>query len=742
MLEPGRRSWLAALVSLIGACTQAPADPATGKGPADSAKSSPASPSAVPESPDVGDPEETPEAAPSEPELAIQDPIPAPPEGPHPFGARDLVALDRLGEHVVSPDGSTVVFVRRSLNHATGKRPANLWSIPVGGGEPRSLTDGEASDSSPRFAPDGTQLYFLSSRSGSTQVWRMALDGSDPTQVTDLPLPVGNLQVSPDGKRIAFTADVFVDCDDLACTKDRLDAAQRDPSTGHGYDQLFVRHWDTWKDGRRSHLWTMALPDGEPVDVTQGLDADVPSRPFGGPEEYTFSPDGTTIVYTARNVGREEAWSTNFDLYSIAADGSGEASNLTADNPAWDTQPVFSPDGKTLVWAAMARPGFEADRFRIKARTWPEGPVRTVTEAWDRSAGSMTFAPDGQSLLVTAQHLGQVALFRVALADGEVTELLGEGSISGPMTAGERIVLSRNDLLRPADLWTMPASGGEATMLTELNAERLAQVSMGKPEQWTFAGDGGETVHAYTVQPAGYREGERYPLAFLIHGGPQGSFGNKFHYRWNPQTYAGAGHAVVMVDFHGSTGYGQDFTDSISGDWGGKPLVDLQKGLAAALERDAWIDGDRACALGASYGGYMINWIAGNWPDRFRCLVNHDGVFDLRAMYYSTEELWFPEWEQGGPHYEGPQDYERHNPVRFVDRWKTPMLVIQGALDYRVPETQGLGAFTALQRRGVPSRYLNFPDENHWVLSTANSLQWHDEVERWLHRWLSEPTPG
>ncbi|MCB9716661.1 MAG: S9 family peptidase [Myxococcales bacterium] len=649
--------------------------------------------------------------------------------------------MERLGEHAVSPDGSRVVYVRRPLDHATGKRRSNLWIIPTTGGPGRALTDGEARDDSPRWSPDGRQLYFLSSRSGSTQVWRMEADGSAPAQVTDLPLPVANLQLSPTGDRIAFTMDVFVDCEDLACTKARLDAAERDPSTGHAYDQMFVRHWDTWKDGRRSHLFTMAVDGGDPIDLSQGQDADVPSRPFGGPEEYCFSPDGTTIVYTARDVGHAEPWSTNFDLFAVASDGSGVRRPLTADNPAWDTHPVFSPDGKTLAWTAMERPGFEADRFRIKVRSWPEGGTRTVADSWDRSAGSLAFTPDGSTLLVTAQHLGQVALFRVSLADDAVTELLGEGSIASPQVAGDRIVLSRNDLRRPADLWTMPLAGGEATMLTELNAERLAGVAMGEPEQWSFPGWNDETVYAYAVKPADYEEGKRYPLAFLIHGGPQGSFGNKFHYRWNPQTYAGAGYAVVMIDFHGSTGYGQAFTDSISGDWGGKPLEDLQEGLDAAVDRFAWIDGDRACALGASYGGYMINWIAGNWPDRFRCLINHDGVFDLRAMYYSTEELWFPEWEQGGPQFDNPDGYEKDNPVRFVDQWKTPMLVIQGALDYRVPETQGLGAFTALQRRGVPSRYLNFPDENHWVLSTANSLQWHDEVEQWLDRWLRS-APG
>ena len=689
------------------------------------------------------EPAAAPEGAAPEPEP--HDPLPQPPEGPHPFGARDLIAMDRLGEHAVSPDGKTVAFVLRTLDHVTGKSRTDLWSVPTDGGEPSQLTDDEHADGNPRWSPDGKTLYFVSARGGTRQVWRMSAGGGEPTAVTDLPLPVSNLVVSPAGDRLAFTMEVFADCEDLACTKERLDRAEREPSSGRGYDQGFVRHWDHYRDGRRSHLFSLLLDPAregpstaEPVDLTRGQDADVPSQPFGGPEELAFSPDGRTVVYAARDVGASERWSTDFDLFAVAADGRGERRELTADNEAWDTRPVFSPDGTTLAYVAMATPGYEADRFVIKLRGWPEGELRTLTADWDRSVDDLVFAPDGASLLVTAQHLGQKALFRISLADGAVTELLADGIVAAPVEVGERIVFARHDLRHPADLWTMPAAGGEPTALTQLNAVRLSEVQLGEPEQFTFPGWNGETVHGYVVAPVGRREGERYPVVLLIHGGPQGSFGNMFHYRWNAQTYAGAGYGVVMIDFHGSTGYGQAFTDSIQGDWGGKPLVDLRKGLEAALERYPWLDGDRACALGASYGGYMINWIAGQWPDRFRCLVNHDGVFDQRSMYYTTEELWFPEREHRAPQYEDPQAYEAHNPVRFVDQWRTPMLVVHGSLDYRVPETQGLAAFTALQRRGIPSRYLHFPDENHWVLDPANGLQWHAEVERWLDRWLKD----
>jgi dipeptidyl aminopeptidase/acylaminoacyl peptidase len=290
-------------------------------------------------------------------------------------------------------------------------------------------------------------------------------------------------------------------------------------------------------------------------------------------------------------------------------------------------------------------------------------------------------------------------------------------------------------LTSPAELYVMDGRAAPR-QLTSVSAARLADVRFGEPEQFTFAGAGGEPVHGYVVKPAGWEPGKKYPIAFIVHGGPQSSFANTWSYRWNPQVYAGAGYGAVFIDFHGSTGYGQAFTDSISGDWGGKPLEDLQKGLAAALERYPWLDGDRACALGGSYGGFMMNWIAGRWPDGFRCLVNHAGLFDHRMMYYTTEELWFVEWDHGGPYFQNPAGHEKTNPANHVAAWKTPMLVIHGALDYRVPDSQGLASFTALQRRGIESRLLYFPDENHWISKPGNSLQWHDEVLGWLDRHL------
>jgi dipeptidyl aminopeptidase/acylaminoacyl peptidase len=479
----------------------------------------------------------------------------------------------------------------------------------------------------------------------------------------------------------------------------------------------------------------MPLEGDKAVDVTSGMDADIPSKPFGGPEEITFAPDSSSIVFAARDVGAEEAWSVDFDLFVAPVDGSAPPRCITEANDAWDTQPVFSPDGKTLAYLAMSRPGFESDRFRIVLKPWPEGGARVLTEDWDRSPGSLTWAPNSRMIYTVAANVGQRSLFSIDAESGEVRTLVQDGSLSSPGVAGDRIIFGKNHLQSPVELYSVNPDGSGEEPITRINADRVAAARMGEAEQFSFKGWNDENVHVYIVKPVDFDPDKKYPVAFLIHGGPQGSFGNNFHYRWNPQAYTGAGYAAVMVDFHGSVGYGQAFTDSIRGDWGGKPLMDLVKGLDATLKRYPWMDGERVAALGASFGGYMVNWIAGKWPNRFRCLVNHDGNLDERFAYYATEELWFPEWEHGGPAYENPLGYEKHNPVNFVPNWKTPMLVIQGALDYRIVDAQGIATFTALQRRGIPSKFLYFPDENHWVLSPANSILWHETVIDWIDQW-------
>ena len=655
----------------------------------------------------------------------------------HPFSVDDMLAMQRISDHQVSPDGRRIVFTLRTTDLEENAGRTDLWLVQADGSGLRRLTAHSAGDHNPRWTPDGREVLFLSSRSGSSQVWRIAVDGGEAAQVTRLPLDAANLILSPDGKQIAFTVEVFPDCRSLQQTKQRLDRQAERKSTGRIYDSVFVRHWDTWKDGRRSHLFVMpSTGKGEPVDVMRGMDADTPSKPFGGPEEFTFTPDGKQLVFTARDAGAKEPWSTDFDLYRVPVDGSARPVCLTERNAAWDCHPSFSPDGKTMAYLAMSRPGYESDRFRIVLLRRRDGKRRVLTRHWDRSPSAVCWSADGDYLYATAANLGQRSLFKVDATTGEVGLVVRDGYVGSPAVAGERIVYSLNHLKSPAELYSVRPDGTDPRAITRINAAQIAAARMGDYEQFSFKGHSEETVYAYVLKPVDFDPARKYPLAFLIHGGPQSSFGNMFHYRWNPQAYAGAGYAVVMIDFHGSVGYGQAFTDSIRGDWGGKPLEDLQKGLKAALERYPWIDGDRVGALGASFGGYMINWIAGNWPDRFRCLVNHDGNLDERMAYFDTDELWFPEWDHVGTPWSNPQGYEKHNPVNHVGKWKTPMLVIHGAQDYRVVDTQGIATFNALQRRGIPSRLLYFPDENHWVLKPHNSILWHRTVIGWLDRWL------
>jgi dipeptidyl aminopeptidase/acylaminoacyl peptidase len=671
---------------------------------------------------------------------------------PKPFTADDLVRLARVADPQVSPDGRRVAYSLRETDMEANRGRNDLWLLELDGrgtagaaAAQRRLTQNPASDSSPRWAPDGRGLYFLSSRGGSSQVWYLALEGGEAQQVTALPLDVGSFEVSPRGDRLAVSMEVFPDCADLKCTVDRKAAQGKQKATGQAYDQLFVRHWDTWKDGTLSQLFTVSLgadgKAGEPVKVSGGVRGDVPSKPFGGDEDYAFSPDGLRIVFSARLADRSEPWSTNFDLYEVAADGSGAARNLTPDNPAWDAQPVFLANGD-LAWLAMARPGFEADKYTVMLRSARDGKVRALTADWDRSVTTLGATFDRKRLLGTADDIGQVALFEMDPATGARTRLVGEGQVQAFSPAAKGVVVAWASLGSPPDLHLATRAAAAPQRLTSVNAALLAQRALAPSEQFSFAGAEGATVYGYVMKPQGWTPGRKYPIAFIVHGGPQVSFANHWSWRWNAQVYAGAGYGVVFIDFHGSPGYGQKFTDSISQDWGGKPLIDLQKGLDAALAKYGWLDGTRACSLGASYGGFMQNWIAGNWPDRFKCIVNHAGIFDQRTMYYTTEELWFTEWENGGPYYANPQVHERFNPADHVTKWRTPMLVIHGALDYRVPYSQGLATFTALQRQGIESRFLFFPDENHWILKPANSLLWHAEVIGWLDKHLKDDPAG
>jgi dipeptidyl aminopeptidase/acylaminoacyl peptidase len=667
----------------------------------------------------------------------------------HPFSIRDLVMMDRVGDPQLSPDGRYALFTVRATDYAANKGVTSIYVMDLN--KPPQPVKVVEKGSSPRWAPDGKSIFYTAAKDGVAQIWHRAFDADNGKglaltvragdAVTTAPLDVGSFKLSPDGSKLLLSYEVFTDCADLACTKERLDGREKDKSTGTVYDKLFVRHWDTWADGRRNQLYIAdASNASQPLLLSKGIDGDVPSKPFGGEDEFTFSPDGKTVYFDARIAGKTEPWSTNFDVYSVPADGSAAPTNLTADNLAWDANPVVSPDGKTLFYTAMKDPGSEADRFGIWALDIASGSKHEVDPFWDRSAGTLTVSADGKTLYTTTDDNGQHPLFAIDVATGKATTLVTDGSVSGFSISGNKVLLTRDDLKRPADLYTADVKGKSLKQVSHFNAKRIKGAQTGDFEFFTFKGANGDSVQGYVVKPVGYKKGKTYPVAFVIHGGPQGAMTNSWSYRWNAQTYAGQGFAVVTVNFHGSTGYGQKFTDAISGDWGGKPLEDLKAGWSAALSKYSFLDGDRACALGASYGGYMVYWIAGVWNQPWKCLVDHDGVFDARAMYYDTEELWFEEKENGGTQYEHPENYERFNPINHVKDWRVPMLVIHSGKDFRIPETQGMGAFTALQRRGIPSKLLHFPDENHWVQKPQNSVQWHETVNEWLKEWTAPQT--
>ena len=661
-----------------------------------------------------------------------------------PFTAEDLVQLKRISSPQISPDDRSVVYVVRSTDMEANRGRTDLWITDIESKAATQLTTDKAADHSPKWSADGRYIYFISSRSDSSQVWQIDTKKKNRiTQVTNFPLDVSSFKLSRDSKSLLFSASVYPNCKDFNCTAEKLKVAEDKKHTGQVYDKMFVRHWDHWIGETQSQLFLISLNNkglatkNRVISVSKSVNANVPSDPFGGDEEYNFSADDSKIYFSARLQNAQEPMSTNFDLYSVNLDSPDKAKLLTKNNLAWDTAPVISHSGETMAHLAMTRAGFEADRLEVILTNLKTGKTQRLTKNWDRSFSSLAFSKDDESLYLTGNNLGTKALWKLDIASGKQKLFNREGYISSVSVGNNKLVFSKDSLKSPSQLFVADLDGRNQHQITNVNKSMLNKIKFGDYEQFSFKGWNNETVHGYIVKPADFVEGKNYPLAFLIHGGPQGSFGDHFHYRWNPQTYTGQGFVAVMIDFHGSTGYGQDFTDSITQNWGNRPLEDLQKGLAFALNKYPFIDGNKACALGASYGGYMVNWIAGNWQNQFKCLVNHDGIFDNRMMYYSTEELWFVEWENGGSYFEQPEKHEKFNPVNYVKNWKTPMLVIQGGRDYRIPETQSLATFTALQKLNIPSKLLYFPDENHWVLKPANSIQWHNEVNQWLHQYLN-----
>jgi dipeptidyl aminopeptidase/acylaminoacyl peptidase len=670
-------------------------------------------------------------------------------EQPHALCVHDLVRARRVGEPVPSPDGRWVCFTIQSWDPEANKKTTSLWLVARDGATTRQLTTAkQVADSGPVWSPDSKWILFTSNREGSGKAWVVRAEGGEPKKLLELPVDVDNLRLAPDGSRLAFSAEVDPDATPAETAKRAAEVA-KNPVKARTYDRLMVRHWDTWFEGRRSHLFTAALAwdangapsvTGEPVDLMKGIDADCPTKPFGGLEDFVFSPDSTEITYVAQ-LGADMAWSTNLDLFTVAVTG-GPARCLTAKNKASDKTPAYSPDGKLLAYTAMARPGFEADRLVVHLIDRATGADRMLTQKFDRSIDSLLFTPDSRHLIVTADEEARHRVFAVEVASGATSTLLQEHTsdalaILPPVEKGAppRLLYRQDSFTRPAELFTAALDGSDRLRLTRVNDAQFDKIDTSEADDFWFVGANGERVHSWIAKPVGFQKGKRYPLAFVIHGGPQGAINDHFHYRWNLLAFAGAGYGVMTVNFHGSTGFGQTFTDSISGDWGGKPFEDLMKGLDAALKQFDWIDATKIGALGASYGGWMINWVNGH-TDRFQCLVCHDGEFDEFSSYFATEELWFPEWEFRGVPWQKPELYEKFSPRKYLANWKTPELVIHSANDFRLVESEGLSAFTALQRRGVPSRFVWFPDENHWVLKPKNSIFWHENVIEWLDRWL------
>src|SRR3546814_605030 len=656
-----------------------------------------------------------------------------------PLTADDLTLLSRISAPTVSSDGRWLVWTQRETDAKANRGRFDLWRLDLSGKSrtPVKLAaEPDVDERDPQIV--GNLVYFSGNYGGEDAVWVAPLSGGTPRRVTDFKGGFNGFKVSPTGDSLI----VWADRQPGAATLEPV-ALPVGVGDARAYDQLFVRHWDSWLDGQRQQLFVLSLtPEGAGGNghaVVGKLIGDTPSKPFGGRDEIAWSPDGRFIYFAMRQAGRIEALSTNLDIFEAPTDGSRAPVNLTQDTAATDTAPALSPDGRTLAWLAMRRPGYEADRLVVMLRDLTTGRTTALTQDWDRSVTSIDWAHDSRSLYAIALDTQETPLWRIDAPSGKVTRLTDKGTLSSLAVTASGAIVTMNSLTAPDDLYRI---GDKRSLqrLTSVNGARLAGIDMPSVSKFSFAGANGDTVWGYAARPAGLAG--KAPIAFMVHGGPQGTSNNSWSYRWNPAVFAGSGYAVVAIDFHGSTGYGQAFTDSIRGNWGGWPLEDLQKGLAAATERYAWLDGDNACALGASYGGYMMNWIEGQWPDRFRCIVQHDGIFDLRAMAYETEELWFVEWDPGGkPPYEDPAAYEKWNPVNHVDKWRTPQLVITGERDFRVPYTQGFAAFTALQRRNIPSRLLVFPKENHWVLAPDNSRRWHSEVIGWLNRRTGKSRP-
>jgi dipeptidyl aminopeptidase/acylaminoacyl peptidase len=653
---------------------------------------------------------------------------------PQPLTALDLVRTYLVRDPQISPDGRWIVFSAAAGDVTANTNPTNLYLVPLAGGETRRLTATAKGDFLPRWAPDGKRVTFVSSRGGEAELWTIPVAGGEATKLGGAALGVEGPAVwSPKGDRLLFAGKAYPQCKVDLCNAAESKRREQSKVKAEVFDALLYRHWNAWRHGQVNHVFSLTLSDGSVRDLTPGPH-DAPPIALGGDVDYALSPDGR-MAATVMNTDRRVATSTNNDVFLQRAPG-GAWERITT-SQANDHSPRFTPDGKALIYLAMVVPKYEADRQRLVRYDLATRKHQTLTEAFDRSVDAFVIAPDGRTIYFTAHDRGYVPVFAVPATGGAVRTVVDKVFATGLQVSpdGQTLVFAAHATDNPPEVYKAAVAGGAPVRLTGLNDGLRARTRRSPVEHLWYTGAGGDQVHTLVVRPPNAVPGRKYPVVVILHGGPQGMNGDEWHPRWNVQLFAAPGYVVLQPNFHGSVGYGQKFTDAIQGDWGGKPYEDVLKAIDAAVAKLPYVDKTRICAAGASYGGYLVNWV-GTQTTRFRCLISHAGVFDLRSKFGTTEELWFPEREFKGTPWSNPEMYRKWSPSTHVAQWKTPTLVVHGEHDYRVTIGQGMQLFTSLQRLGVPSRFLYFPDEFHFVTRPQNRLLWWRTVHEWLARYL------
>jgi len=651
--------------------------------------------------------------------------------GTKPFTIEDLYRIKNVTDPQISPDGRKIAFVVVTYKLHEGKSNSDIYVMNADGSGVRQLTRSEKADWHPRWSPDGKTLLFLSNREDGTQIWLLPVDGGEPRKLTSLSTGVADPVWSPTGKLIAFSSKVFPECGACdSCNKKIQEKMDEGPIQAHLADALLYRHWTFWKDGKVTHTFVVDVDSGKVRDLTPGK-FDSPPFSLGGGRGYVFSPDGKELCFVS-NHDKDQALSTNKDLWIVPVDG-GEPVCITKDNPAYDADPLYSPDGRYIAYRMQKVPGYESDKFRLAVYDRKTGQKRVLTESFDNWVDDFRWAPDSKALYFIGEVRGHFPLYKVDLRSEKISLVLDDKTIDMFEIApdGKWFVYVRRSVAHPREIYRATTKGTKRTKLTHFNEKIEQEVDIRPAEEMWVLGADGDSVHVFIVKPHNFDPKKKYPLILNVHGGPQSQWADAFRGDW--QVYPGAGYVVAFPNPHGSTGYGQKFTEAISGDWGGKVMVDVAK-VTDALAALPWVDENRMGAMGWSWGGYAMMWLEGH-TDRFKCLVAMMGVYDLRSMYGATEELWFPEWDMKGTPWTSDL-YEKFSPSNFVPNFKTPCLVITGELDFRVPYTQSLQFFTALQRQGVPSRLIVFKHDGHWPNYVKSMPLYYAAHLDWFSRYL------